>query len=141
LVENKEKMNRTILSLSRSCQFNNPPLRRWKNATPTEKSTSYIHHHHCRRHFCSVECVNFKRRNKKKKAPFFIFFLLLLLLKKTHHHHHHHLLCTIRWSVVWLLTYIHTYNHTYIHNCYCSSSSSYLFMALVEKMKKGEETD
>jgi len=105
-------MNITILSFS--CQFNNPPLCRWKNATPTEKSTSYIHHHHCRRHFCSVECVNFKRRNKKKKAPFFIFFLLLLLLKKTHHHHHHHLLCTIRWSVVWLLTYIHTYNHTYI---------------------------
>jgi hypothetical protein len=42
-----------------------------KNATPAEKSTSYIHHHHCRRHFCPVECVNFKRRNKKKLSSSF----------------------------------------------------------------------
>ncbi len=132
LVENKEKMNRTILSLSRSCQFNNPPLRRWKNATPAEKSTSYIHHH-CRRHFCPVECVNFKRRNKKKSS-----LLLLLLLKKTHHHHHH-LLYTITWSVVWLLTSIRTIIH--IQLLFFFFFQSYLFMALVEKTKKRAKTD
>ncbi len=101
-----EEMNITILSLS--CQFNNPPLRRWKNATPAEKSTSYIHHH-CRRHFCPIECVNFKRRNKKLPSSSSSFFLLL---KKTHHHH---LLCSTRWSVVRLLTYIDTYIYTYFN--------------------------
>ncbi len=86
-------------------EFNNP-FRRWINATPAEKSTSHIrHHHHSRRHLCLVECVNFKRRNKK------LFFLIFSNLKKTHHHH---LLCT-SWSVVCLLAYISTYIYIYIY--------------------------
>lgn len=122
LVENQEEKWTELVFLSfwraRSCRFNNPPLRRWKNATPAEKSTSSIHHHHCRRHFCPVECVNFKRRNKKKRRlPSSSSFLSLslsaasppplLCLKKTHHQQHCY---TIRWSAVCLLAYIHTYN-------------------------------
>jgi hypothetical protein len=109
LVEKKEEndeMNITSppLSLSFSCQFNNPPLRRRKNATPAEKSTSYIHHHLCRRHFCLVECVNFKRRNKSVPSSFFF-----LSLKK----HIIIIFCALLGEV--LCGCLHTFIRTFIY--------------------------
>jgi hypothetical protein len=127
LVENIEKKKRKLDDFL-FYEFNNP-FRRWINATPAEKSTSHIrHHHHSRRHLCLVECVNFKRRNKK------LFFLIFSNLKKTHHHH---LLCT-SWSVVCLLAYISTYIYIYIQLFFVENFSYLLvcfYMVLIEKSK------
>jgi phage-related holin len=48
--------------------------------------------------------------------------------------------CALLGEVLCGAAYIHTYVQSYIYNCYFSSSS-YLFMALIEKTKKRAKTD
>lgn len=92
-----------IISLSLHCH-----CRREKNegTTLAEKSTSSIHQH-CRRYFCLVECVNFKKRKRSLQHCFlfssssfysnsFLIFFFSSLNK------HIFSISMTRWSVVWL---------------------------------------